>query len=148
MKKTILLLAAVLLGFAANAQTIKEADVPAGVKAAFTKLYPAAKVKKWEKENGNYEAEFDYNKVETSVLIGPNNNLLETEIEIKVAELPKAVSDYCTKNMPGKKIKEASKITSADGKVSYEAEVDEADYIFDASGTFIKKEVENDTDKD
>jgi len=142
MKKTIFLLAIGFSVITANAQKLKEADVPAGVKATFTKLYPTAKVEKWEKEDVNYEAEFENNKVETSVLIGPTNNLLETETEIKVSELPKAVADYCTKNCAGKKIKEASKITDASGKVTYEAEVDEADYIFDSNGNFIKKEVE------
>lgn len=148
MKKTMLIAGMVLIAITSNAQKVKDSEVPAAVKTSFSKLYPSAKVEKWEKENGNYEAEFDNNKVETSVLMNASGSLMETEMEIKPSELPKSVSDYVAKNLAGKKIKEASKITDAAGKVSYEAEVDEADYIFDSNGTFLKKEVENDNDKD
>ncbi len=142
MKKSILLVAFGFAVITANAQKMKEAEVPAPVKVGFTKTYKDVKVKEWVKENGNYEAAFDYNKNEMSVLIDANGNIKETETEIAVSALPKAVSEYAAKNVAGKKIKEASKIVDAKGKVTYEAEIDEADYIFDANGMFIKKEVE------
>ena len=148
MKKTIMI---TLLGVATltKAQKVKEAEVPLAVKEAITKQYKGKKKKKWEKETDNFEAEFDYNKQETSVLISPNGKILETEIEINVGALPTAAIDYINKNMPGKKIKEAAKITNDQGIVSFEAEVGEADYIFDYDGTFLKKEVEaKDDDKD
>jgi thermostable 8-oxoguanine DNA glycosylase len=148
MKKSILFLAMGFITITANAQKMKEAEVPAAVKSSFMKLYPAAKVQAWEKENGNYEAEFTQNKVETSVLMSADGKLMETEMEIKASALPQGANDYVTKNLNGKKVKEASKITDAKGTVTYEAEVDEADYIFDSKGAFIKKVVEVDTDKD
>lgn len=148
MKKSILLFALGFIAISVNAQKVKEADVPPAVKASFTRVHPNAKVDKWEKEGNNYEAEFTENKIEGSSDFGPNGQVLETEMEISVSALPKGVTDYCTKNMPGKKIKEASKITDAAGKISYEAEVDEADYIFDSNGTFLEKKVEKDEDKD
>ena len=43
MKKTILVSALGFLAITANAQKIKETDVPAPVKAIFVKQYPAAK---------------------------------------------------------------------------------------------------------
>ena len=129
------------------AQKIKEADVPAAVKEGFKKSFPTAKVKEWEKEDDNFEAEFDLKKVETSALFDANGNLIQTEVEITLKELPKAIIDYLSKNEAGKKIKEAAKITDNKGVISYEAEVTEADYIFDSAGNFIKKEVEKD-DKD
>lgn len=50
---------------------------------------------------------------------------------------------------PAKKIDEAAKIVDASGKVTYEAEVDEADYIFDETGNFISnKEKDKEEDKD
>ena len=45
---------------------------------------------------------------------------------------------YIQKNHSGAKIKEASKITLADGTLHYEAEVNGRDLIFDANGNFIK----------
>ena len=148
MKKAILLLAIGFTAITANAQKMKEADVPAEVKTAFNKQFPGAKVEKWEKEDGNYEATFVMNKVEMSALMGTTGNIMETEAEIAVSALPKAVAEYCTKNCSGKKIKEASKITDAAGKIMYEAEVDDSDYVFDANGTFIKKVTEPKDEKD
>ena len=146
--KTILLFLALSLTTFCSAQKIKASAVPAAVKNKFAALYPNVKSEKWEKEGANYEAEFDQNKSEISVLFDADGNLIETETEIAVSELPQATKDYCAKNFPGKKIHEASKIVSANGTVTYEAEVD-ADYIFDASGNFIKKETEEgDRNKD
>lgn len=148
MYKIILLIAFGSFAIAANAQKLNDADVNPNIKASLKKLHPNAVVNEWEKEGNNYEAEFTENGIETSVELGPNGQLISTETEMKVADLPKSVSDYCSKNMPGKKIKEASKIIAANGKVSYEAEVGGTDYIFDADGNFLSKEVEKDDDKD
>ena len=123
----------------ASAQKIPEAEVPSLVKATFVKQYPDIKSVKWEKEDANYEAEFDLKKTETSVLINPSGSIVETESEIKVSELPKEVSEYVTKNLLGKKIKEASKIIDTKGVITFEAEIDKVDYIFDAFGKLIKK---------
>jgi len=139
MKNAILLLAVGFIAFTANAQKMKEANVPASVKTAFTKAYPNTKVGSWEKENGNYEAEFDLNKVEMSVLIDPNGTITETESEIKVSELSKTITDYCAKNYPGKKIAEASKIVDAKGVITFEAEINKNDFLFSADGAFIKE---------
>jgi phosphopantothenoylcysteine synthetase/decarboxylase len=145
MKKSILLSAAFALfatfSFAGD-------DVPAAVKSKFASLYPNVKKAKWDKEAANYEAEFEVNEVETSVLFDATGNLLETETEIAVTALPKAVSDYVTKNYATEKIKEASKIVDSKGTVTYEAEVKSGDLIFDAQGNFIKKEVDQNNDKD
>jgi hypothetical protein len=69
-------------------------------------------------------------------------NVLETEIEIKPQALPSSVQDYISKNYPGQKIKEAAKITAADGTITYEAEVKGKDLIFDNNGSFVKEVVE------
>jgi|ERR1051326_3775206 hypothetical protein len=146
MKTTILILIAAV-SFSANAQKVKSEEVPSSVKTKQASLYPGAKVEKWEKEDGNYEAAFDNGKVETSTLFDASGNLLETETEIAANALPKGVSDYVAKNLGGKKIKEASKIVDSKNTVTYEAEVDEVDYIFDANGAFLKKSAEQkDTD--
>ena len=129
------------------AQNVNEANVPPAVKAKFASLYPDVKSPKWTTENRNFEAEFDMNKVETSVLFDTRGTLLETEIEIPVNDLPKPAIDYVAKNVPAQKIKEASKITDAKGVVTYEAELTAGDLIFDANGKFIKREVEP-ADKD
>lgn len=159
MKKTIIVLASLLTVSFAGAQDVKEADVPAAVKDAFKKQFPDVKKAEWEKEGANYEAEFDVvrvsmddpkakkQEIEKSVVYTATGELVQTEEEIAVSSLPKAVADYVTKNYAGKKISEAAKITEANGTVMYEAEVGKEDLIFDANGNFVKKEVETD-DKD
>ena len=139
MKKSILLLVIGFTTFSACAQKIKEAEVPTSVKSAFTKQYPAVKDVKWELEDGKYEAGFDLNKVKTSVLIDPSGNITETETKIAVSALPKTVADYCAKNYADKKIAEASKIVDAKGVITYEAEINKMDVLFDTNGKFIKE---------
>lgn len=138
--RTFLMLVALLGVNQLSAQKLKDAEVPAAAKKTFEKSYPDIKGAKWEKEDGNYEAEFELNKKETSVLFDVNGNLLATETEISPEELPKAVSEYVAKNLKGQKIDEASKIIDSKGGHSFEAEIGGADYIFDSNGTFIKKE--------
>jgi hypothetical protein len=141
--KSIVLIALIGLGLNdANAQKLKEAAVPEPVKATFAKHYAAVKNAKWEKENGNYEAEFENNKVTTSVVIDKTGALLETETTIAESALPKKAQEYLAKNLSGKKIKETAQIVNVKGAVTYEAEVAGADYLFDANGDFMKKVVE------
>ncbi|MGZ5248306.1 MAG: PepSY-like domain-containing protein, partial [Flavitalea sp.] len=131
------------LGFGlstARAQKIKEAKVPGPVKEAFSKQYQGTKVEKWEKDDANYEAEFEVNKVEASAVYDSNGNFIESMIELEESELPKAVTDYIASNLHGKKIKEAAKITNATGRISYKAEVDREEYIFDSDCSFVRKE--------
>lgn len=135
---------ALCLGFTiANAQDVKEAEVPANVKKGFSTKYPGSKVDQWEKEGTEYEAEFHLNKVESSAVFSAEGNFKELEQEIKTTVLPKAATDYCTKNYVGYKLSEAAKITDAAGKVTFEAEMEKGkehfDVIFDDKGNFIKK---------
>lgn len=139
--KTIFMILTLGLGLgAAHAQKVKEAKVPGPVKEAFSKQYPSTKVEKWEKDGANYEAEFDVNNVETSAVYDSNGNFIESAVELKTAELPKGVTDYITNNLHGKKIREAAKITDATGRISYKAEVDREDYIFDYDCSFVRKD--------
>lgn len=152
MKTTIIMLASVLIASCADAQKLKEAEVPSKVKEAFTKKYPGAKVEKWEKENADYEAEFELNDVESSVVIDAGGNFKETEQEIKSSELPKGITDYCAENFADYKLDEAARITDASGKVTFEAEMKKGkehfDAIFDDKCNFIKKSTPTNGEED
>jgi hypothetical protein len=148
MKKSMFIAAGLMISLAACAQNVKEADVPTVVKDAFKKSYANAKEVKWEKEGANYEAEFEVGETDQSVVYDASGHLIETEVEIKVDNLPAAVREYVSKNYKDMKIKEATKITDAKGAVSYEAEIKDKDLIFDSNGKFIKEEVDKTEDKD
>lgn len=121
------------------AQKTQDKNVPAAVKSSFQKQYPDAKEVKWEKENGNYEAEFEQTETDYSVLLDASGNILETEIEISSDALPAKAKEYISKNYAGQKIKEAAKIIDAKGTVTYEAEIKGTDLLFDSNGVFIKE---------
>lgn len=139
MKSIVILLAAMFGATFANAQKISDKEVPTAVKSALQKSYPNAKEIKWEKEKAHYEAGFEADETEYSLLIDASGKVIETEIEIKLNDLPAKAKDYVSKNYAGYKIKEAAKITDSKGVVTYEAEVKGTDLIFDSTGNFIKE---------
>ena len=67
MKRSILFLAAGFITITANAQKVREHDVPNAVKQIFTDTYPKTEVEEWTIKNGNYVADFDYNKNDIKV---------------------------------------------------------------------------------
>ncbi len=138
MKKLIMLVAvATAINFTVQAQKIDASKVPSSVKTAFAKQYPGISVK-WEKEDGKYEAGFKQNGNTMSALFEPSGKLEESEMDIKVTDLPAPVLAYIKAHYKGKSIREGAKITKADGTVNYEAEVDGKDIIFDANGKYIE----------
>ena len=139
MKKTMLMLVAGVVASCTYAQKMQDKSVPVAVKNAFQQKYPSAKEVKWEKENGNFEANFDLDEADNSVLIDAQGNILETEVEIVADKLPAAALDFVKTRYPGKKVKEAAMITKANGTVTFEAEIKGKDLIFDSSGKFLNE---------
>ena len=115
--------------------------VPAVVKSALLKKYPEAAKVTWESEMGNYEANWGGKSGEDhSVQFTPAGVFIEIVEAIPVSQLPKAVSDYVVLHYPKTKITEAGKITDAKGKLSYKAEVNGKDLVFDIDGKYLKKD--------
>lgn len=139
MKKLALMMVTAMISSLTFAQKLQEKDVPAPVKTSFQKHYPNIKEVKWDKEGEKFEASFDINKIDNSVLFDAQGNILETEIEIELSQLPKGILEYVRTNYKGQKVKEAAKITDAKGTVTYEAEIKGLDILFDSYGKFIKE---------
>lgn len=131
-----------------RAQKISETEVPAEVRSKFTALYPDIKQAEWEKEGNRYEAGIKVKNSEVSVIFDAEGNLIQTESEISVSDLPQNAKDYCLKKLNSGNISEASKIESADGMVTFEAEVNGQDYIFNEKGDFLKKVIEESSEHD
>ncbi len=144
MKKIIVLLSACLLvslmGFT---QKITPDKVPAPVKQAFTKKFPAATDVKYEMEKKDYEINFKDKGVEMSANFDAAGKWLETETEIKQSDLPKEVSASVTKNFAGFKISEVAKVESSDKGLCYEMDLknDKEGYEvqFSPKGDILKK---------
>ena len=116
-------------------------SVPTSVKNSLTEKYPSATNVTWEKEKGNYEANWGGKSGEdNSVQFTPTGNFIEIVNAIQINELPNSVIAYVKQHYRGAKITEAGRVTDAKGKISYEAEVNKKDLIFDEKGNFIKAE--------
>lgn len=122
----------------ASIASAQKTNTPEAVKVAFSKLYPAVKEVKWDKEKSNYEAGFTENGQVRSVLFDASGAVLETEIQIAEEALPAAARKYLAEHYKGSRIREAARITDRKGKISYEAEVNGKDILFDAEGQLIR----------
>jgi hypothetical protein len=125
----------------AVAQDLKSKDVPEAVKTAFAKKYPDAKKVSWEKEKGNYEANWGGKSGEdSSVTFSPSAIFVQIVVAIHVDQLPAGVAPYVNNHYKGAKIREAGKVTDAAGRQMYEAEIKGKDLIFDENGVFLKED--------
>jgi len=104
-------------------QKITADKVPAPVKQAFAKKFPAATDVKYEMEKKDYEINFKYKGVEMSANFDASGKWLETETEIKESDLPKKVSVSVTKNFAGFKISEVAKVEKPDKGLIYEMDL-------------------------
>lgn len=140
MKKNLFaIITAVFIINGCYAQDLKSANVPAVVKSSLVKKYPEAKGVSWEKENGNYEANWGGKSGEdNSVMFTPSGNFIEIVKAIPVSKLPQSVAPYIKVHYNNAKINEAGLVTDAAGKVTYEAEIKGKDLIFDENGNFVK----------
>ena len=115
-------------------------NVPIAVKNAFAKSFPNIIVKKWDKEDGNYEANISKDGKAMSATYDAKGNWMETETDIKVDELPPVVTNYIKTNYKGSTIKEAAVLSRPGISKLYEAEVKSKDLLFDKDGKFLKEE--------
>ena len=122
-------------------QVEKSVKVPSAVNAAFSKMFPDSKNVTWEKEKGNYEANWGgKSKEDNSVMFKPDGTFIEKVKAIPISQLPSSVLAYVNKHKKGANITEAGLVTNADGKITYEVEVNKKDLIFDEKGSFLKKD--------
>jgi len=93
MKKIVVLLSSFLLiSLMGNTQAITPDKVPAPVKQAFTKKFPAATDVKYEMEKKDYEVTFKDKGASMSANYDATGKWLETETEIKESDLPKEIT--------------------------------------------------------
>ena len=140
MKKSIIVITLIMVSLVSFAQKTKEQNVPQVVKNALLQKFPKAKEVKWDKEGKNFEASFDLNTVDNSVVFTPDGKIIETEVQIEVSQLPENALHYLKEHYKNQKVTEAAKITTEKGTLLYEAEIKGKDLFFDKDGNFIKKD--------
>jgi hypothetical protein len=118
-------------------------NVPAVVKNANVKKYPESKKYHitWETEKGNYEANWGGKDGEAnSVTYTPSGSFVEIVKEIPVSELPQATRSYIKEHYKTAKFGDVGRVLDAQGKTSYEVEINRKDVIFNQNGNFVKEE--------
>lgn len=117
---------------------------PQSMQVSMEKLFPGISKVEWDNEEDNtWEAEFKNNGIKTSVKFNADGTLQEIEEEIALADFPQAAQNYLKQNYPGEKVEDITKMTDGENIVTYEAEVKDLDFIFDAQGSFIKMKNED-----
>jgi hypothetical protein len=117
--------------------------VPAAVKNANMKKYPESKTHHvtWETEKGNYEANWGGKDGEAnSVTYTPSGTFVEIVKEIPKSQLPQSTNSYIKQHYKTAKFGDVGKVLDAQGKTSYEVEINGKDVIFDKTGNFVKSE--------
>jgi len=86
-----------------------QSRVPAVVKTAFSKKFPAAKKVDWDKEGKTrWEAEFELNEKDMSANFDLQGNWKETETDMEENALPANVDSVLNSQFSGYKIKEVA----------------------------------------
>jgi hypothetical protein len=132
-----------LMNFMGYSQKITPDKVPAAVKQAFAKKFPAATDIKYEMEKKDYEISFKDKGVEMSANFDAAGKWLETETELNESDLPKEVSASVAKNFAGFKISGIARTETPVNGVIYEMDLKKGtegyEVEFSAKGNILKK---------
>ena len=140
MRYTILIIAS-LFSLYSCSQDIPASKVPSVVLNTVQARFGSVDKIEWEKKAKVYEAEFKMDSVEYSVYVDAAGKLILYKMEIRVNELPQAVSASILNKYGGYKIDEVEKIEK-DGVAYYEVELDgngkkDLELIFSADGELV-----------
>lgn len=137
MKKLLFFVTIISMTFQVNAQKISSLKVPIAVKRVFTKTHAKITHILWEKEKGNFEANWKARGLKFAAMFTPEGKLIGTENGIYLKNLPKTAIAFL-KTHEHVKAKEASLIKDASGEKTIEIVAKDKEYIFDVQGKFIK----------
>ncbi|CAM3563154.1 hypothetical protein FSS13T_06690 [Flavobacterium saliperosum S13] len=147
MKSILIFIATAMLNTTAFAQKITENKIPTAVLVSFKTKFPAATKTTWEMENkSEYEAEFMIDRTKHSAKFTKSGKWMETETEIKIAELPKEVSQTIAKEFAGFSVEKANMAETSNNGTVYKVKVKKGKEIYNvtvtASGKTLKKVIE------
>jgi len=129
-----------------NATNISEKNVPKAVQNSFHAEYVSVTDVDWEKEGNLYEAEYEENNAEQTILVDAAGTILRTESEVLMSGIPAAIQVYVETNFKGFKMEEAV-ILKWDGNSFYKIEIDddrkELDILFDMEGNYVSEDKED-----
>jgi hypothetical protein len=144
--KSIIIAAILILGcnYMAFAQKMKQAKVPEAVVQSFKSKFSTATKVRWERESATeFEVNFKQNGPSLSAKFNQSGQWLETESEIKMADLPEAVRNAVAQNFKGYAADEIERVETSDKGLIYEMELkrgkEKWEVQFSPEGTVLKK---------
>lgn len=100
-------------------------DTPSVTLNSFQSEFPNAKDVEWEElQNGDYEAEFEINRIDHKALLNKEGNLIKYKYEILASELPELVNNAIDSNYDRSQLDD-TEILKIDGKTFYQVEFDQ-----------------------
>ncbi len=155
MKTQFIFLISILVIVAACAKQHSQSnnqDIPDNVQKNFKSDFSTIEDAEWEFEDGLYEAEFEENGLERTVIYDADGNRVATETEFPVDDLSEVILNYISDNYTDAEIEEAETVESTDGNftvVEIEMNDDqEIELFFDTDGNFVKQVEETDEAED
>lgn len=145
MRLTIVLTAFLLLATNGVFAETKDPEVPKVIIDAFNEKFPDAKDVEWEKDDLNYEADFEYGGYEYEVTYSADGTWLETKKEIDVKEIPEKVLSAFKLLYPKAKIVEVEEVETPKSKfyeIEYKRRWKKREVIFDSYGKQLQKDLE------
>ena len=119
-----------------------KADIPEAVKVRFTELYPTAKNVAWEKESHGFEAEFDVNGRERSILFNSGGELLSSAEEVETQYLPEEAHSEIRLRYAAYRIEEVNRVVKQQ-QTYYEVELEQGKHelllTFDSDGHLLQQ---------
>ena len=137
MKKVILSLSLICFSL-----TLMFAQVPDKVQMTFKEKYPDATVVKWDADGDRYKVLFtDKERVQNVVVFDRDGKIVRREMEVaNVANHPRPIVEYYTKNYPGDKTQRVWVITDESGNKTYYIPREDKIIYFDKDGKFTREE--------
>lgn len=128
-----------------------ESIIPENLITNFKTNFSNATDVEWEVDGENFEVEYEESGLDKSIVFNLNGDVIESETEIKVENLPQSVLDYIQLNYADYSLEEAEEETK-DNSVTYEIEIlkegNEIELLFDTDGNFLNQEVGDNEDED
>ena len=143
------ILAATVALVLSSQSSASAADCPSAVTAAALEAHAGATVAscKPEREDGktHYEVKLTtYHRQEIELDISPDGDILVTEADVELGEVPQAVMTAFHAKYAGVKPRRAEKQIASDGKVTYELKLaggaKKREATFTAEGDFVEEE--------
>ncbi|MFX3625994.1 MAG: PepSY-like domain-containing protein [bacterium] len=143
--KIVGLIMLIAIGLNSVTAKINKTEVPQAVLEAFNKKYPKATDVEWEKDDLNYEVEFELEKVEYEATFSEDGTWLETETEITAKDLPEKVASAFKATYPKVKIKGVEKVETPKisfYEIEYKKGLKKREAFFDKDGNPLESDDE------